>query len=437
MINIKLYNNLETLLTNSNPKKIIKRNNNILKMLTFTTMPTFVKKVSNRLPFANLLTGVSTKKNNYIFKHNKKKYPFNILSEENIQKIDKKNLTSDEIAYKNDLIRVLKLACSMDLVNTKIIIYNSEFKSIGYLISFEENSIEKIIDYAKNIIMNKKDYLELFPINEINTLTKDELYRIYIFLKETEEFQLLYYLLIFSKEILNDLSKHEMFKEISTNDDFGFSDINKKNASILGRYCDYLYFEDSDNESKYSEERQELDKFALNPKQESTHIAYNNKTNKYTFKNESFGSFEFSLLSDSIDYEPIKKDLLSSNRYHKCHQNSHNVMAALEKEDKDNALLVAGKIKINEIDYVYHSWVEIENKNVVIDYNHNLIMNRDKYYKLYEAIPIQKTSKENLSKIIELAVGEAALELSYLIINYFGQEIYDDLLRNKKIFTKK
>ena len=28
MINIKLYNNLETLLTNSNPKKIIKRNNN-------------------------------------------------------------------------------------------------------------------------------------------------------------------------------------------------------------------------------------------------------------------------------------------------------------------------------------------------------------------------------------------------------------------------
>ena len=142
MINIKLYNNLETLLTNSNPKKIIKRNNNILKMLTFTTMPTFVKKVSNRLPFANLLTGVSTKKNNYIFKHNKKKYPFNILSEENIQKIDKKNLTSDEIAYKNDLIRVLKLACSMDLVNTKIIIYNSEFKSIGYLISFEENSIK-------------------------------------------------------------------------------------------------------------------------------------------------------------------------------------------------------------------------------------------------------------------------------------------------------
>jgi len=437
MIDIKLYNNLKTLESNTDFKRTLKINNRMLAIIAFANMPIYLKKITNRLPLFDLISGVSTKRKHYVLKNKKKKYPFKVLSEEKIQKYDKKILTDRKNKNITDILRILKLACTMDLVNPKIIMCNTPFRTLDCIISFEEHGIEKIMDYSRNIIMTKEDYSEIFPFEEINTLTKDELYRIYLIISESENYNLLLYFLLFSKEMFNDINKNGVFKEVSTNADFNFSDINKKNYPIMGRLCDHLYFEDCDYQQKYEEEQKELADFTLNPDQKLKHITYSKKRLKYVFRNKKFGFFEFSLLSDFLDEEQIKDELLSKDRYHKCHINSQNILYHLHPKNRENALLVAGKIKINENNYLYHSWVEIDNKNIVIDYNHNLIMNRDKYYKLFEAVPIQKTTYHDLEKIHNLLLTQAGLKLTHLIINYFGQEMYSDLMRNQKIFEKK
>ena len=83
----------------------------------------------------------------------------------------------------------------------------------------------------------------------------------------------------------------------------------------------------------------------------------------------------FNLLSDFIDNEQIKDELLSKKRHGHCHENSQMIANGLG----DNALIVGGKIKINENDYFNHSWVELEDEKLVFDYNHNIIMDKKGY----------------------------------------------------------
>ena len=132
----------------------------------------------------------------------------------------------------------------------------------------------------------------------------------------------------------------------------------------------------------------------------------------------------------------IKEKLLSNARYNECHQNSTIIACILNEEDKKTAYVVGGKIKENEIDYLNHSWVEIDNKNIVIDFNHNIIMNRDKYYKLFEAYPISKTLISEMEDIIKFVYGSACLNVHPMDINYFGKELMNDLKRNEKILKK-
>lgn len=434
---MKAKNNLETLIENSDFDKLTEVNDELFRIIQFTTMSKYSRKVSNRLPFAKLITGITTKKDEYIFKYNNKEYPFTLLSEKNIQEIDKKNLTDTNKRNEPQILRVLKLACSMDLINPKVIIGNSQFRILDNLISFEENGTEKIIDYSKNIIMKKDDYFELFDFEELNIITKPELYNIFIILSELGNYKLLYYFLLFTKEMFNDLSKNILFEEINVKKKFNHEGINKKNSSVIGRLSDALYFQDSENRnSKYTEEREEIEEFTLNPNKPTQHITYNEAEDKYIFKNKHFGSFDFSLISDAIDYEPVKEDLLSYNRFHKCHPNSHNIIRMLSSRDRENSYIVGGKVKANDLDYNYHSWVEIDDKNIAIDYNHNIIMNRDKYYKLYEAIAIQKTTAIKMEEIKKILINEADLKLYFSNLNYFGEEIYNDMLKNQKVFRK-
>lgn len=129
--------------------------------------------------------------------------------------------------------------------------------------------------------------------------------------------------------------------------------------------------------------------------------------------------------------------MLSKNRYHKCHTNSHKILEYLTKNNQEKALLVAGKIRANDTNYFYHSWVEIDSKNVVLDYNRNLIMNRDKYYKLYGAVAMQKTTMEEMKEICDKLIDEADFILTDKDINYFGVDILRDLRKNEKVFSKK
>lgn len=203
---------------------------------------------------------------------------------------------------------------------------------------------------------------------------------------------------------------------------------NLKNYLLFGNESDIIFFQDIDN--GYTKLQRELDNFTENPKVLSKHISYDEKKREYVLKASKNSKFYFNLLSDFVDNEGIKSELLSKKRYHHCHVNSQVVANGLG----DNSLIVGGKVKINENDYFYHSWVEEE--NLVYDYNHNIIMDKEEYYKLYGAIPISKTNNHNMKDIIKKLVLDYNI-VDSMTINYLGEEFYKDFLRNEKVLKKK
>ena len=134
-----------------------------------------------------MLKEITTNGKEYFFRYNNKVYPFKVFSDENLQKYDKKALESFK-RMKIDLNRTLKLACSMDLVNPRLIIGSSTVGTFDLLIEYQEKGIDKVIDYSRNLIMNKDDYYDLVNFKEINTVSKYELYEIYYILNEFDAY---------------------------------------------------------------------------------------------------------------------------------------------------------------------------------------------------------------------------------------------------------
>lgn len=430
------HDNLKCLIENSNFDKSVKIDDRLINLSTYSGLNERNKKNLRMFP-VNLFTRISMKNGECVFNYKGKKYPFSLLSDRKLQTIDERFLKNYELRERKSLVRTLKLACSMDLVNPKVIIGNSPFTILDAIISFEEDGVKKIIDYSQNLVMKADDYFELFKFEELNILSKNDLYSIYLILKESNDYSLIYYFLLFSKEMLDDISRKGLFYEVNVNKKFYNNGINRNNDAVMGRLCDQLFSSIQDMEGlKYAEARNEIDTFTLNPSQESEHIKYNPSKEKYIFKDDEFGCFEFGLLSDMIEYEPLKNELLSESRYHRCHPNVHRVVNILGENDFQEAYIVAGKAKSTETDYFYHSWVESDNKNVVIDYNHNLIMNRDKYYKLYGAVAITKTKAQKMDEVSDFLTNKAELEFLCSTINYFGEDIYNDMMKNEKIFRK-
>lgn len=402
----------------------------LIKLTAFASCSKLYRQVGNRYPFMNKITNVSNDWKEYIFNYKEKEYPFSVFRDKKLQKCDKDMLKS----HKRNSFRLLKLACSMDLVNPRIVVGNSIVNPFNILLLFEENGIDKVIDYSRNLVMNKLDYYEIFEFNEINVVDKLGLYNIYCVILKLEDYDHIFEYLIFTKEIFRELSKKDGFHFLKEKyDSDGF---HQSSHTLYGDKSDCVFFQREDmNHVKYQKIREELDAFTenLNP---TKHIKYLKKKEKYILREKSFGYFTFGLLSDMVDNDEIKDKLLSQKRYHECHDNSIIVAKALKQKDKSSAYVVGGKIKVNEIDYFYHSWVEIDDKNVVIDFNHNLVMNRDKYYKLYGAVAISKTLISEMEEIIQTVVLDADLNLHSIYLNYFGSEMMNDLKKNEKVFKK-
>lgn len=424
------FNNINTFVSNGqNIKKIPKE---MYMLIIFTAYSRFNRNLLCQMPFVNITKGDSASQ--YKFNYKNKEFGFSLFSDFDLQPSDKKKLKSPK-RIAESMYRTLKLACSMDLVNPRVTIGNSLVGNLDTLILFQADGMEKVIDYAMNIVMNKEDYYELFGFKELNVLDKYDLYRIYYITSKFNDFEHIYEYLIFSKEIFENFAKNEQFKFLTEKYD-GLG-TNKRNYTILGNDCDCLFFQPEDvYHMKYAKLIRELDSFTENPSKFTRHISYDSSQNKYKFNDRKFGFFTFDLLSDMISNEKVKNRLLSKSRNGNCHQNSDILGRALSDEDKICSYVVGGKFKENETDYLYHSWVEIDAKNVVIDFNHNIVMDRDKYYKLYEVVPISKTPVLEMEEIIQTIIHDAELGISSLGINYFGAEIVRDLNKNKELFKK-
>lgn len=132
----------------------------LYELMLFTTY----NKVIRYLKCKNRFTKITDMGNGkYVLSYNDKNYYFELFADKDIQKADKEIL-SKSARDKWSLSRSLKLACSMDLIEPKIIMGTSNCSLMSFLISFKdkEDASTKVIDYANNLIMNMKDYYELF-----------------------------------------------------------------------------------------------------------------------------------------------------------------------------------------------------------------------------------------------------------------------------------
>ncbi len=423
--------NAQTFANNyDNNEKIPKE---LCRLILFTSYSKWGRKINSRMTFSNIAVSKDINGEEYVFKYNGKTYPFSIFSNRDLQEYDKKTLLSAK-RIKECLIRSLKLACSMDLVNPRIIIGNSIVGTFNLLIAFQENGIDKVIDYARNIVMNKDDYYEIFKFDELNIADRMDLYNIYYIINKFGTYEYIYEYLIFTKEIFNELSKNETFAFFA--EKFNINGMNNHNYLLFGNNSDSLFFQREDSHHmKYDKIIRELNNFTEKPTRKSKHISYDKEKDKYMLKTKDLGYITFDLLSNAISNGEVKERLLSTARYGNCHYDVHMVARALDDKDKASAYIVGGKFKVNDKDYFYHSWVEIDEKNLVIDFSHNIVMNRDDYYKLFEIVPISKTSVLEMEDIVQMT-NDLDFNFHPIYLNYFGSELMRDLKKNEKMLKK-
>ena len=289
-----------------------------------------------------------------------------------------------------------------------------------------------IIDYGNNLIMSKSDYYRLFDMREINVISKYELYELYWYKLNINQ-ESIGEGLFFTKEILKDLARNIPVFDNKYNK----VGIHNANLCIWGDQSDEVFHDSIDRENRpYINIQQKLDSFTINPLDFPTYIKELNQFNCYQFISEEFGNFEFGLISNLIKQD---KELLSGKRYGKCHKNVQKIMAILDVLGYDHHFVTSGKIAKNEQESNFHSWVELElenKKTIVMDYNHNLMLEKDKDYKLYGVKMISRIESSKMRNLINFCVDNQ-LAFSERTINFLGQENRDDFKRNEQVLIKK
>lgn len=351
---------------------------------------------------------------NYTIHIDNKKYPFKLVSDmDGVISFDKEVLkTRKRHAY--SIYRNLRLMFTLPIAFPKLIVGYNQDRILRTLILYNKDNENLVIDYANNIIMKQQDYCELFSFERLNLIDKVDIYYLYALIKENGDFEKVEYYLLYSEKILEGFQRKGLLND----------GINVRNCLLIGSDSDSVFFSDFDSE--HNKIREELDSFTLNPNKKGKNIIYDDKCKKYY---HCEGNFYFELLSNYIKDEELKKELFSENRYSYCHANSQYVAFLMGEDSK----VVGGKIRIGENSYFYHSWVEIEDKNLVLDYNHNLVMNRDDYYNLNGAISINKTPINELVSYLNEINFKLDLKLDSYMINYFGQELHRDISKNKQL----
>lgn len=368
----------------------------------------------------------------YYFKYNGKKYPFQDFSRKfKLQEYDKKTIKKPEASYKLALFRSLKLACSLDLTNPKLILANTLNRKLASLITYQENGTIKLIDYAQNMIMDKNDYYELFEVKEINVLDKLDLYKIYTLLEEYDDYKNMLDYLLFTKEKFEELSSSEPILQ----DKYDKDGINYGNYSIIGNGHDSIFFQKHDfNGMKNKDLIERLMYFTAFPSKNHKDFRYIEDKNSFKYQDFKM-NFTFKLLSDYLKGEKEKNKLLSSERYGHCYEDSDKTAMELIRAGYDNIYIVGGKV----LDFIHHCWLELEkpNETLVIDYTKNLVIEKSKYYKIYEAVMINKTKAQDMEKIKDTIEPVIDLEFSPILYTFFGKEMMNDIKKNEKVLLRK
>lgn len=412
--------------------KTKKVDEDLINILVFTGMPKYMEFFGN-LTLSNLTIYHVIKLNKkYALIKNKKMYYFRKLSDIIPYKHDKKIL--HDIKKRNgaiSLFRTLRLASLRSFINANFIIASTNRGNNSY-IEYEENNEKYIVSYSDNMVMKKDDFIELYNFSEISRLDQVTLYKVHEIIEKVKTDIDIMYLLLFPDEFIKDLSKTEKY----LTEKYDKSGINKNNYLITQDDGDIFPIKE---DVKFSDEYNDISNFTLNPDiKNNSKFSYEKENKKYIYKKGN-KKICFKLLSDLIEgNENKKQELLSENRYGTCHRDSIELLFRIYIDEDEKIYIVNGKLKQNEKDYFYHSWVEIETngKVLVYDYNHNILMNKDDYLKLMKAKIINRTDKDSEINLLKL-LHDFELPLQPIVFNYFSQELTRDLEKNKFLIKKK
>lgn len=358
-----------------------------------------------------------TQEKAYLYHQNGKDYQFRCFSDFPLLIGDQKILQNVKKRYQLGMLRSIKIALSKKLSSARLITtleISEKTSYLNLLVEYEKEKKKYIIDYSRNLVMEKKDYNELYLPKELQILTQGDLYLLMNKIENLGRSMDSSFLFLFGNELLNDPR-------------FGVGKYDK-NGVHRGNY---FVLDDEKNYSSFDCELSPMDleiqEFTENPQKFGKNITYSKDRGCYFYKKTPF-----QLLSDMVG-EKTKEVLLSKNRYKHCHQNSLSLVYTL-KGRGISAQLVSGMEKMNDFEKLDHTIVETEDE--VMDFNRNLVMKKEDYYQMTGFVVINRSDQELLSKNMEL-LDSYGIRIQSKTFGYLSQEFNRDLVRNKHLFKKK
>ena len=313
--------------------------------------------------------------------------------------------------------RTIKNLFSLDIANSVLIICWSKERSYYAVIE----SRNEIYDYGLNLIMDEEIYFKVFDVKKVSKTSKSDVYFIIRMLNKLDQNDYLLNALICS-----DLFIKELKSKTGINTLYTSYVLNLNNFAIIGDELDCMFFQAIDFYNSKRKLYDTIDNFTLNGKELNDGITYDFDNKAYRLE-----EYSFNLLSDYIKERKLKRILLSDKRYFGCQENSIKLAFLLKYHNIDDVFVVGGKRKANDVDYLFHSWVEVD--NYVLDFNSNLVMEKSQYYELYNAIDINRERIENIDECIELAETFYGLQLHPILYNYFSSFLQTDLKKNQHL----
>lgn len=177
----------------------------LIEIEIFTNKNQFFRMISSSI-LADVIN-IKKVKNEYIYTQNDRHYKFKCLSDFPILKADRKILQNNKKKNKSSILRSIRIALSKKLPGSKLITIletKEKTSSFNLVVEYEKSKKKYIIDYSKNLVMEKDDYNALYLPKEVQTLTQGDLYLLMNKMEKLGRSIDNSFMFLFGNELLND-----------------------------------------------------------------------------------------------------------------------------------------------------------------------------------------------------------------------------------------
>jgi len=226
--------------------------------------------------------------------------------------------------------------------------------------------------------------------------------------------------------------KDEIFKNYGINENtysMLFSDKENLNEEECGSIENLLAYLTIDKFTMIQEKKiiLKLLKIIYKNKLDVNKISFNKETNSYEYRDLE-KNFVFSKLSNRIDNNKLKRELMSKKRYKKCHSRSLGLSLNIK-----NSRVLTGYITLGNAKYI-HSVVEYEfnDEVIILDWTRNLKILKKDYLELTKFEELSIVSSNEIKDDIEIIANNLEIGIKPYLV--FRDEIIRDLSKNYQLF---